>query len=117
VTHAPPPAAIATPHDEAFLGTTASMGVPESALIVLGALEHLSLERDRDRMQATMLRMLADLCGAEEITLHCRASERMLPMLVAAKHREPQPVDPEGPWPVAEETLAAAVAALSATPG
>jgi len=90
------------------------MGVPESALIVLGALEHLSLERDRDRMQVTMLRMLADLCGAEEITLHCRAEERMLPMLVAAKDCEPQPVDPEGAWPVAEQTLAGAVAVLSA---
>ncbi len=90
------------------------MGVSESALIVLGALEHLSLDRDRDRMQVAMLRILADLCGAEEITLHCRSDERMLPMLVATKDCEPQPVDPEGPWPVAEENLAGAVAALSA---
>lgn len=89
------------------------MGVPESALVVLGAIEHLSEERDRDRMQLTMMRILADLCGAEEITLHGRVEEHIQPVLVVGRDCQPRPVDPEKPWPVAEAVVQRAVIALS----
>jgi len=115
VPNAQPPATDATLHQAMSLGATMSMGVSESALIVLGAIEHLSVERDRDRMQLTMLRILADLCGAEEITLHCRVEDQILPALVVGKDCEPRPVDPEGPWPVAEATLLRAIGSLSTT--
>ena len=91
------------------------MGVPESALVVLGAIEHLSEERDRDRMQVTMLRILADLCGAEEITLHGRVEDQIQPLLVVGRECEPRIVDPEGPWPVDEAILQRATVALSGT--
>jgi hypothetical protein len=65
VPNAQPPATDATLHQAMSLGATMSMGVSESALIVLGAIEHLSVERDRDRMQLTMLRILADLAAVD----------------------------------------------------
>lgn len=115
MTNKPPSPVVATPHDASSLGATMSLGVSESALIVLGAIEHLSVERDRDRMQVTMMRILADLCGAEEITLHSRVEEQIRPVLVVGHAGEPRLVDPDRPWPVAEEALLGAIGALSAT--
>ena len=91
------------------------MGVPESALIVLGALEHLSGERDRDRMTESMMRILADLSGAEEITLHGRTEEQLLPQMVVGSDCQPRQVDPENAWPVEEAVLQRAIVAFTAT--
>jgi diguanylate cyclase (GGDEF)-like protein len=90
-----------------------AMDVNESALIVLGAIEHLSVERDRERMQLAMLRILADLCGAEEITLHGRSDDRIRPLLVVGPDCAPRAIELEDAWPVDEPTLLSAIQGLT----
>jgi diguanylate cyclase (GGDEF)-like protein len=58
-------------------------GVEESALTVLGALEHLSVERDRDGLNSGMLRIAVDLSGAIFGALYLRVEDSFAPALAA----------------------------------
>jgi len=89
------------------------LGVPESALVVLGVLEHLSLERDRDRLQVTALQMLAELSGAEQAVLYVSADDCFQPVLVAGADGNACHADPDDTWPVDPAAIAVACAGLN----
>jgi diguanylate cyclase (GGDEF)-like protein len=90
------------------------MSVPESALIILGVLEHLSMERDLDRLRATTLRLLADLSGAEQVAMYIAADDGFQPLLVVGADGTPRHVDAGGEWPIAPADVARAQSGLHA---
>ena len=91
--------------------------VPESALIVLGALEHLTGERDRDNLPMQMMKLLADISGAEESVLFLAVEGRFEPVIVVGEDGEACRADPDIHWPRESATLKAALAALSQSLG
>jgi diguanylate cyclase (GGDEF)-like protein len=90
------------------------LSVPESALVILGVLEHLSMERDLDRLRATTLRVLAELSGAEQVAMFIWVDDRFLPLLVVGPDGMPQNVDADGEWPLPPEYVTRAHAGLDA---
>jgi len=90
-----------------------SLSVPESALVILGVLEHLSMERDLDRLRAATLRVLADMSGAEQAALYVLADDGFQPLLVVVASGEPRRADAADAWLLAPADLARAQSALN----
>jgi hypothetical protein len=86
---------------------------PASALIVLAALDHLSGERDCERLHASMLAILADASGAEEVVLHRPDEDHFEPALAARGDGAVRLVDADGPWPVPASLVDAAHSRLA----
>jgi diguanylate cyclase (GGDEF)-like protein len=89
---------------------------PASALIVLAALDHLSGERDCEKLHASMIAILADASGAEEVVLHRLADDHFEPMLAARGDGATRRVDVDGPWPVPAALVDTAHASLARNP-
>lgn len=87
-----------TPAAGAATSATAAM-LPEDVLVVLGALEHLSGERDQERLQTSMLRILADTSGAEQAVLYVGVEEQFDPVLMARHDGIARQLDPDLDWP------------------
>lgn len=62
----------------------------EGALLALGAMEHLSVERDRDALHQGMLRILADLAAPQLAALYLRAEESFELSLTVRGQDEPR---------------------------
>ena len=73
--------------------------LPEDVLVVLGALEHLSSERDQERLQASMMQILADTSGAEQAVLYIGVEEHFDPALAVLHDGVPRQIDPDLDWP------------------
>lgn len=69
-------------------------------MVLLGALEHLTSERDHERLQATMMRILIDLSAARQAVLHSMVEDEFVPVLVAEHGGELRQADPDVAWPV-----------------
>jgi diguanylate cyclase (GGDEF)-like protein len=67
---------------------TAAQEAPDSAIIALGALEQLTAERDRDMLDPAVLRILADISGAAELT-YWKRDERHAHVMMPALRATP----------------------------
>ena len=74
---------------------SAAAMLPEDVLVVLGALEHLSGERDQERLQTSMLQILADTSGAEQAVLYVGVEEHFDPVLTVPRDGISRPIDPD----------------------
>lgn len=81
----------------AFADTKASATamLPEDVLVVLGALEHLSGERDQERLQTSMMQILADTSGAAQAVLYIDVEDRFDPVLAVQHEAVPRQIDPD----------------------
>ena len=80
--------------------------------MVLAALEHLSGERDHELLPITMLRILGDIGGAQQVVLHLPVGNDRPPAWIVEAGGEPRFADPDEAWPVEASLVQAAAERL-----
>lgn len=88
--------------------------MPAAVMVVLAALEHLSGERDPERLPLTMMRILGDIGGARQVVLHLPVGTGHAPAWIIESGGEPCYADPDEPWPVETAVVESAVQQLAA---
>ena len=87
--------------------------MPAEVMVVLAALEHLSGERDHERLPLTMMRILGDISGAQQVVLHLPVGAKQSPVWIVEAGGEPRHADPDEPWQVDASMMAASAQQLS----
>ena len=110
----PPVKARAEPEDRACDATrSVAQSMPAEVMVVLAALEHLSGERDHEQLPLTMMRILGDISGAQQVVLHLPVGSKQTPAWIIESGGDPRYADADEPWPVDVSTLEAATLHLS----
>jgi len=90
-----------------------SMSAPENAMIILGAIEKMSEEKNREVAQGVMMKILAEFGGVEKASLYNRIEEEFEPCMTIGRDLSLKIFSSEDDWPFDEEIVMQSAVRLS----